>query len=140
MEDILGGHFGLVFENKASLECPSSLLSSTVHLSNKVQAETADSQTVVEGRICVVRLSAFHLWGCHPVSLVSSFIMKLVTFVLNVYSLHVCLWTTCMPGARRGQKRALESLELEFVALLKPWSVLMFMTPVTIERLRGWGG
>lgn len=45
-----------------------------------------------------------------------------------------------VPGACRGQKRALESLELEFMALLKPWSVLILMAPVTIERLRGWGG
>lgn len=59
-------HFGLVFENKASLECSSPLWSSTIHLSSKVQAETADFQTAVGGRICVAQLSAFHLWGCHP--------------------------------------------------------------------------
>ena len=27
--------------------------------------------------------------------------------------MHVCLHTTCMPGAHRGQKRVLDSLELE---------------------------
>ena len=32
---------------------------------------------------------------------------------VNVFCLHVCLCTACMPGIGRGQKRASDPLELE---------------------------
>lgn len=36
----------------------------------------------------------------------------IIVFCVGVFCLHVCLYSTCMPGVLEGQKRMLDPLEL----------------------------
>ena len=54
-----------------------------------------------------------------PVRLILSFLNKTVILLyVQVFCLHVCLCTMCMPGARGVQKRVLGTLELKLQAVV----------------------